>query len=165
MFLDRDGVINKVVMRDGFPGSPRALEEVQLVDDAQSALQIMRKMGFLIIIVTNQPELSRGLLNINDLDKIHHFIRQNLPVDDIFVCPHDKRDECVCRKPKSGMLLAAAQKWKIDLRKSFMIGDRLKDVEAGERAGCCPILIDAPYNKDTHCRYRVDHLTDAVRLL
>ncbi|MBI5050995.1 MAG: HAD-IIIA family hydrolase, partial [Nitrospirae bacterium] len=98
-------------------------------------------------------------------NKMHNLLMEKLAIDDIIVCPHDAGDDCRCRKPKAGMLLDGAQKWNIDIKKSFLIGDTWKDIDAGKSAGCKSILIDMPYNKDDAADFRVDNLFSAADLV
>lgn len=165
IFLDRDGVINGIVLRGGRPCSPRCLSEFEIVGDAQDFLRRCRAMGFLSIVITNQPDICRGLMETAELESMHRRIRETLTVDDIVVCPHDDADGCDCRKPKPGMLLAAARKWDIDLKASFMIGDQWKDMEAGKAAGCTTVLIDRSYNQEMEADVRVQDLADALRVI
>lgn len=141
IFLDRDGVINKAKIIDGLAYSPRKLEEFEFLPDVKEAVAGFKKKGYLVIVVTNQPEISRGLLKQEDLDRMHTHLKSELDVDDIMVCHHDDHHNCDCRKPKPGMLLDATRKWGIDIRNSYMVGDRWKDIEAGKRAGCRTVLI------------------------
>jgi D-glycero-D-manno-heptose 1,7-bisphosphate phosphatase len=164
-FLDRDGVINRIVFREGKPCSPRYLREFEILDNAREFLLQSRARGFVNIIFTNQPDISRGLMAPVELESMHHRIRNDLAVDDIVVCPHDDADACDCRKPKPGMLLMAAQKWHIDLKRSLVIGDQWKDMEAGRRGGCRTILIDYPHNHDAKADIRVCGLTAALPMI
>lgn len=165
VFLDRDGVINQVIMRNGEPRSPRTREEFVLNEDAADVVQLLKSRGFLTIVVTNQPDIARGKLRREDLDWMLDQVRQRCRVDDILVCPHDDGDACSCRKPLPGMILNGAQKWGIDLVQSFMIGDTWKDRDAASAAGCRFILIDKPYNQNVECDLRVAGLRDAGRLI
>lgn len=165
VFLDRDGVINKVIMRNGEPNSPRTREEFVLNEDAADVVQLLKSNGFLTIVVTNQPDIARGKLRREDLDWMLDQVRQHCRVDDILVCPHDDGDACSCRKPLPGMILNGARKWGIDLGQSFMIGDTWKDRDAARAADCRFILIDAPYNQAVECDLRVAGLRDAGRLV
>lgn len=162
VFLDRDGVINRAIIRDGAPFSPRKFEEFELTDGVDVALQAFRSLGFMRFIVTNQPDVTRRLMARDELEKMHTYIQNTLPVDEIFVCPHDDGDGCGCRKPKPGMLLEAAQKWGVHLPSSFIIGDSWKDMEAGRRAGCMTLLLDTPYNLEASCHHRVADLEASV---
>lgn len=165
VFFDRDGVTNQVIMRNGEPNSPRTREEFILNEDAVDLVQFLKSKGFLTIVVTNQPDIARGKLRLDDLDWILNQLRQRCRVDDILVCPHDNGDACSCRKPLPGMILSGARKWGIDLMQSFMIGDTWKDRAAASAAGCRFILIDAPYNQNVECDLRVAGLKDAGRLV
>jgi D-sedoheptulose 7-phosphate isomerase len=165
VFLDRDGVVNQVIHRDGKPFSPRTMVELVFTDGIENFLAESRKAGFLNIIFTNQPDIARGLMDSETVGKMHDLIMRRLPVDDVFVCPHDDKDNCRCRKPKSGMLIDAAQKWNIDLASSFVIGDQWKDVQSGKNAGCVSILLDCPYNKNVECDHRIPDLHSAFSII
>ena len=165
VFLDRDGVVNKIILRDGLPASPRNLKEFVFNDGIRDAIGRLKEWGYLIIVVTNQPDVARGNITRELLDSISRKIKQEISIDDIYACLHDDEDQCSCRKPKPGMLLEAAQKWKIDLAQSFMIGDTWKDVEAGRAAGCKTILLDAPYNQEVAPDLRVQSLSEAVEMI
>jgi D-glycero-D-manno-heptose 1,7-bisphosphate phosphatase len=147
VFLDRDGVINQAVVRDGKPYPPSGVGELRIVDGAAEAVRDLKQTGFLLIVVTNQPDIARGTQNRAAVDAIHQALREALPLDDFFVCPHDDADRCGCRKPLPGLLLSAADKYDIDLSRSFMVGDRWRDVYAGMRAGCETVWIDYGYRE------------------
>ena len=165
VFLDRDGVINHAIIRDGKAFSPRTREEFIMVADAADSINALKNSGFRVIVVTNQPDSVRGKLTQNDLDWMTKRIMSNTAIDEVIVCSHDDGDNCLCRKPQPGMLLTAAKKWDIDLSKSYMIGDGWKDIRAGENAGCRCILIDTAYNKDVNCELRVRTLSKAVQYI
>lgn len=165
IFLDRDGVINKVILKDGRCFSPRNIAEFELSDDIGEFLARSRQFGFVNIVITNQPDIARGLMSWDVLEAMHQFIKDNLPIDDVFICPHDDIDNCDCRKPKPGMLFQAAQKWNIDLANSFLIGDQWKDMEAGRNAGCITILLEYPYNKKVRSNFRVKDLRSAANII
>lgn len=164
IFLDRDGVINQVVMRNGEPFSPRTREEFALNKEAIDVVHLLKAGGFFTIVVTNQPDIARGNLRREDLDWMMEQVRQRCRVDDILVCPHDDGDACSCRKPLPGMILHGARKWEIDLVQSFMIGDTWKDRDAANAAGCRFILINTPYNQNVECDLRVAGLRAAAEL-
>ncbi|PIR20192.1 MAG: histidinol phosphate phosphatase [Deltaproteobacteria bacterium CG11_big_fil_rev_8_21_14_0_20_47_16] len=147
IFLDRDGVINKSIMRGpNWVGSPRELHEWQWTDHIHEAIRKLHAAGYLLIVVTNQPEVPRKQLTIGQLTALHELMCRELPeIDDVYACTHDNEDNCNCRKPRPGMLLEAAKKWDIDLKNSWMIGDRAKDIEAGKAAGCKTCLIEYGY--------------------
>jgi D-glycero-D-manno-heptose 1,7-bisphosphate phosphatase len=165
VFLDRDGVINHVIVRDGKPTSPQSRNEFILIDGATEAIQAFKDAGLTVIIVTNQPDIARKILSPGDLSWMTEKILSETQADEVVVCPHDDDDLCYCRKPKAGMLVESAKKWNIDLTRSFVIGDNWKDVEAGKGAGCTCLLIDAEYNKDVACHIRVKSLSEATEIV
>ncbi len=147
VFLDRDGVLNRAVLRNGKPHPPGNVTELVITPDAKQALDRLREAGFKLLVATNQPDVSRGITPRTTVDEINGKIASVLPVDDIFVCPHADGDQCDCRKPKDGLLRRAAQRHGIDVGSSFMVGDSWRDVEAGQSAGCRTILIDYGYEE------------------
>jgi len=165
IFLDRDGVVNKVIVDNEKPLSPRKFDEFELLPMVAEAIDLFKEIGYLNIIITNQPDIARGRMNSEELEKMHKLIRESLSIDDILVCSHDDGDKCHCRKPKPGMLLDAASKWNIDLKKSYLIGDTWKDMEAAKSVGCKFFLIDMPYNRDIKNEHRVKDLTEALNVI
>jgi len=165
VFLDRDGVLNEsFVGADGVPRPPAGLAEFILVDGAAEACRRLGGFGFLRIVVTNQPDVARGTQRREVVEAIHQRLREGVQVDDIRVCYHDDIDLCECRKPSPGLLVSAAQDWGIDMTASYMIGDRWRDVEAGQRAGCTTILIDTNETRPLMIEpsVRVESLPQAV---
>lgn len=148
VFLDRDGVINANVERDGKPVAPRRLEDFHLLPGAVEAVQRLKAAGFLIVVVTNQPDVRTGHISMETMDAMHAELRKRMPIDDIKACFHVDADNCDCRKPKPGMILDAARELDIDLGKSYVVGDRWRDIEAGRSAGCLTILVDYGYEQD-----------------
>jgi D-glycero-D-manno-heptose 1,7-bisphosphate phosphatase len=146
VFLDRDGVILKVRMAGSTPLPLRSLDQVEVVGDAERALESLHAAGFMTVVVTNQPDVARGELKERVVREIHDLLRSRLALDAIYYCPHDNDDGCVCRKPKPGMILKAAAEWDIDLSRSCLIGDRWVDLKAAEAAGIDGILLEAPYS-------------------
>jgi D-glycero-D-manno-heptose 1,7-bisphosphate phosphatase len=147
-FLDRDGVLNRAIVRDGKPYPPAGLAELEILPDAQQALPVLKAAGLLLIGVTNQPDVARGTQRQDVVEAINAALLAALPLDDMLVCYHDERDACACRKPAPGLLLQAGARHRIDVPSSFMIGDRWKDVEAGYRARCTTILIERGYSEN-----------------
>jgi D-glycero-D-manno-heptose 1,7-bisphosphate phosphatase len=147
VFLDRDGVINYPVVREGKPYPPSSAEEFEIISGVPEALRMLRDAGFLLICVTNQPDVARGTQQREEVERMHKMLISTLPLDDILACYHDDRDNCHCRKPLPGMLMDAAQKWSISLPESFMIGDRWRDIEAGSNAGCSTLFIEYGYSE------------------
>lgn len=149
VFLDRDGVVNEAVVRDGKPYPPASVRETVIVRDAESSLLRLKQHGFVLLVVTNQPDVRRGAATEESVSDIHRLLASQLPLDDFFVCYHDDRDRCACRKPLPGLILQGAAAHNIDLTSSFMVGDRWRDIEAGAAAGCRTIFIDRGYNERT----------------
>jgi D-glycero-D-manno-heptose 1,7-bisphosphate phosphatase len=145
VFLDRDGVINRAIIRNGKPYPPADLSEFEILPGVPQALARLKSEGFSLIIVTNQPDVARGKAAPATLERFHELIRAQLPVDDIFSCVHDDADNCACRKPKPGMLFEARDRFGLSLESSFLVGDRWRDVETGRNAGCRTIFIDYGY--------------------
>ncbi len=141
VFLDRDGVLNRAIVRDGRPHSPATLDELVVPDGVPEALARLRDAGLLLIGATNQPEVARGRQRREVVEAMHAALLARLPLDAILVCYHDDADGCDCRKPRPGLLLEAAERYRINLLESVMVGDRWKDVEAGRRAGCATVLL------------------------
>lgn len=147
VFLDRDGVLNEPILRDGRPYPPSGLHELTIVPNAETALARLKRHDFLLIVVTNQPDVGRGTATQADVECMNRHLAKHLPLDDFFTCYHDDSDHCDCRKPLPGLLLKAAAQYGIDLANSYMVGDRWRDIDAGSAAGCRTILIDRHYNE------------------
>jgi D-glycero-D-manno-heptose 1,7-bisphosphate phosphatase len=147
VFLDRDGVINRAMIRAGIPRPPASLEELEILPRVSEALSALRARGYVLVVVTNQPDVARGSMSRQLVDAIHARLQDELGLDAILVCFHDDADDCDCRKPKPGLLLRAARELGLDLPSSFMVGDRWRDVEAGQRAGCRTFYIDGGYQE------------------
>ena len=147
VFLDRDGVINRVVLRQGRPFPPASLKEFKFLPKVTQAIKALRSAGFKIIIVTNQPDVGAGIQSRAVVEAIHARIAGRIVPDGIKVCYHTAPDGCECRKPKPGMLLEAAREWSINLKTSYLVGDRWRDIEAGQAAGCKTVLIKADYKE------------------
>ncbi len=149
VFLDRDGVLTRALVRDGKAYAPVTPAEMEIETDAPAALARLKAAGFLLVVVTNQPDVARGVTRREDVETMHATLRAALPLDAVCVCFHDDRDACACRKPRPGMLLTAAAIHGIDLAQSFMIGDRWRDIDAGATAGCRhrPLWIDRGYDE------------------
>ena len=167
VFLDRDGVINRAYVREGRPYPPSSMAEVEIFSGVPEALMALRKAGFLLIIVTNQPDVARGITTREAVEEINKHLYLNLAIDEFCTCFHDTNDGCDCRKPRPGALLAAAKRHSIILESSYMVGDRWVDIEAGQRAGCKTIFIDHGYTerKPGSFNYRVSSLLEATPII
>jgi D-glycero-D-manno-heptose 1,7-bisphosphate phosphatase len=147
IFLDRDGVLNRSVVRNGKPYPPASLEDLEILPGVAEALNDLRNGGFLTVVVTNQPDVATGQQSREVVEKINASLRERLCIDLIKVCFHADADNCACRKPKPGMLLEAARELGIDLSNSFLVGDRWRDIGAGHAAGCKNYFIDFQYSE------------------
>ena len=147
VFLDRDGVLVIPEFREGRSFAPVTLEGYRFYPDAPQALSRLKAAGYRLIVVTNQPDVGKGLVSQLVADEMHERLRKALPLDLIKACFHTQLTNCACRKPKPGMLLDAARELGIDLAESYMVGDRASDVEAGEAAGCRTVFIDLGYDE------------------
>ena len=148
VFIDRDGVVCRNVLRDGKACAPRKLAEFRLLPGVKRAVGALKDAGFLTVIVTNQPDIGNGFIAPEIVAQMHDRMRRVLDLDAIETCPHGQAAACACRKPKSGMLVSAASRLAIDLPGSFMIGDRWSDIVAGHSVGCYTILVDRGYDRD-----------------
>lgn len=142
VFLDRDGVLNATVNVAGVDCPPPDARALVLFPSAEEAVQRLRQAGFLCICVTNQPDIARGKRSTKNVMTMNERVFMELGLDDLFMCPHDTPDNCNCRKPKPGMLIAAADKWNLDLSECWMVGDRKTDIAAGHAVGCRTIFIN-----------------------
>ena len=145
IFLDSDGVLNAAIIKDGKPAAPTTLDELQIPIEVKPSLDKLKADNYLLICVTNKPDIERGLMTQATVDAIYNKMRAELPLDDVFICYVENSD---CYKPKPGLLLSAAKKYNINLAQSFMIGDRWRDIGAGQNAGCKTIWIDRGYTND-----------------
>ncbi len=167
VFLDRDGVLNRAIVRDGKPYPPAHVSELEILPGVEEALAALRAAGFLLIVVTNQPDVARGATTREAVEEINAALGAALPIDEFRTCFHDSGFGCECRKPKPGALLAAAALHNIDLSESYIVGDRWRDTEAGQRAGCKTILVDYRYQEKQpeYVDHRVKSLLEATQFM
>lgn len=169
VFLDRDGVLIRAVLRNGRPYPPTSLAEVALLPGVEAACARLKAAGFLLVLATNQPDVGRGTLAQATVEAIHQYLCQRLPLDRVEVCYHPGQgaSDCSCRKPKPGMLLRAAEALGIDLSRSWMVGDRWRDIDCGHAAGCQTVLIDYGYAEPLRqpAHYRCANLWDASQII
>jgi D-glycero-D-manno-heptose 1,7-bisphosphate phosphatase len=147
VFLDRDGVLNRAVVRAGRPYPPDDVAGLDIFPGTAEALQRLRRAGFLLLVVSNQPDVARGDQRRANVEAINTALARTLPLDDFLVCYHDDADGCDCRKPLPGLLLRGAERYALDLSRSFLIGDRWRDVAAGRGAGVRTVFIDYHYDE------------------
>ena len=150
VFIERDGVLNRVRVERQHQVSPLTLEEFSVNEAMVPLLRKLKAGGLVLIATTNQPGLSRGYQSRRELDRMHDTLRRALPLDDILVCPHDGIDRCPCCKPKPGLLVEAGFKWHLNLDHSFVISDKWQDAEAARQAGCTSLLLQSPWVGNGH---------------
>jgi len=155
VFLDRDGVLNRAIVKGGQPYPPGRVEEVMIFPGILSALKRLDEAGYVLVGVTNQPDVARGTQSRQTVEAINAVLISQLPLREIFVCYHDDLDGCKCRKPKPGLIFQAAEKYGLDLARSWMVGDRWKDIAAGHAAGLKTIFVDDHY-AEAYCGPRPD---------
>lgn len=142
IFLDRDGVINKEKKN-----YVKTIDDLEIFENIPYCIQQLKKNNFIVIVITNQSAINRGLTDIQKLNEIHeaiqnHLEKFNTKIDAFYFCPHRPDENCLCRKPKPELIIKASNDYDIDLQSSWMIGDNDSDVLAGQNAGCRSIKID-----------------------
>lgn len=167
VFLDRDGVINRAVIRGGKPYPPDGLATLEILPGVSEALSRLKAAGFVLIVVSNQPDVSRGRTSRQSVEEINDYLAKALPIDQFRTCFHDDGDNCQCRKPRPGMLIDAARELGLDLTNSVMIGDRWRDIDAGAQAGCRTFFVDWGYDEkrpEAHDA-KVESLSEACEII
>ncbi len=145
IFIERDGILNLPRIERQHQVTPVTLEQFQVNQAAIPTLKDLKASGFILIVTTNQPGISRGTVSRRELDRMHDLLRRSFPIDEILVCPHDATDDCPCRKPQPGLLTEAAFKWHLDLERSFVISDKWQDAKAARTVGCTSMLLKSPW--------------------
>jgi D-glycero-D-manno-heptose 1,7-bisphosphate phosphatase len=164
VFLDRDGVLNRAAIVDGVPRPPANIDELEVLEGVTGACAALHAAGLILVVVTNQPDIARGTIDPESVAALNDELAARLRLDAVLVCPHDDDDDCSCRKPRPGLLLEGAQRYALDLTRSFMVGDRWRDVEAGQRAGSQTVFLDHGYaeRRPDHPDLTVASLAEAV---
>jgi D-glycero-D-manno-heptose 1,7-bisphosphate phosphatase len=167
VFLDRDGVLNRAFVREGKSYPPACLGEVEILPHVELAINNLKAAGYLVIVITNQPDVATGKTPRLVVEKINKFLSDALLIDEFRTCYHEARDDCNCRKPRPGALLDASRSHHIDLTKSFMVGDRWSDVEAGAAVGCKTFFINYGYQEKQpdHPDFIVSSLAEAAKII
>ena len=147
VFLDRDGIINRAIVRDGYPYPPSCVEDLELLPGIIASAKALVAAGYVLIGITNQPDVARGTQSREGVQSINVYIQAHLPIRAMMVCYHDDLDHCECRKPKPGLIIQAAREFALDLSRSWMVGDRWKDIAAGQAAGLKTIFMDNHYSE------------------
>jgi D-glycero-D-manno-heptose 1,7-bisphosphate phosphatase len=162
VFIERDGLLNEVRVERQQQVVPLTVEEFKVRKEAGPVLKKLKAAGFLILVTTNQPGVSRGYLPRRELDRMHDVLRRCLPIDDLFLCPHDEMDRCPCRKPKPGLFTEAAFKWHLNLDRCYVISDKWQDADAAMNTGCTSLLIKSPWNGRGHHDFILSDLSTAA---
>jgi len=147
VFLDRDGVLNRAIVREGRPYAPRSLAEFEILPEAAVELRRLKALNYLLVVITNQPDVARGTLPRETVEEMNAALARVLPIDETLTCFHDDSARCDCRKPAPGLILRAAARHAVELGSSFAIGDRWRDVAAGQSAGVRTIFVDYHYDE------------------
>jgi D-glycero-D-manno-heptose 1,7-bisphosphate phosphatase len=166
LFLDRDGILNRIVMRNGQVSSPWSIGEFEIIHEAGWLVNTAKKKNYLVIVVTNQPDVARGSMTMTDLEAMNRLVRASFSIDDLGMCT-SADDSDFRRKPNPGMILEMAEKWGIALGDSFFLGDGEKDIIAGRRAGVRTILLQNSENQSIHgtADYNCSSYAEVSRLL
>ena len=164
VFFDRDGVINRSIVRAGRPYPPDDARQFEWMDGVHEALPLLRTRGYLLFVFTNQPDVARGTQSRAVVDAFHARIERELPFTRIYTCFHDDADGCDCRKPKPGMIFRGRDEYGIDLAASWVVGDRWRDIDAGRAAGCKTIYIDHAYTETPPRDYdhKIKHMSELL---
>jgi D-glycero-D-manno-heptose 1,7-bisphosphate phosphatase len=162
IFLDRDGTINEIIFRGSKATSPRTINEFKYRDDFLQFYKRAKESELDLFIISNQPEISRGIIDRNFLEEIENIIRRDCIIRDVSYCLHDDSDKCSCRKPEPGMIINMLSKHSLLPEETLMVGDTWKDIVAGRSAGIKTALLKRQYNRDGKCRpdYEIENLMD-----
>lgn len=145
VFLDRDGVLNRTILIGGVPKPPVTIGEVEILEGVVEATKTLKDFGFVLVVVSNQPDVARGIVSESDVNDINEFIGSQAKIDYFYTCFHDDLDLCDCRKPLPGLIKRASIELGLDIEKSYLVGDRWRDIEAGQAVGCKTFFIDYSY--------------------
>lgn len=165
VFLDRDGVINRVKVKGDVPQTVKRASDFQFLPGVKRALADLRKARLALVVITNQPDVARGGLSMKAVQEVHDKMNRIFPFDGTYTCPHDDEDRCDCRKPKPGLILRAASENGINPKSSFLVGDRTRDIAAGIAAGCTTLFVRKSYSGQIDADYMVKNLPQAARII
>jgi len=166
-FLDRDGVLNQTQLHGGIPKPPNSPGEVEILEGVFEAVILLKLHGYLPVVVSNQPDVARGTKSREEIEAINSLIGSKLQIEHFYTCFHDDLDHCLCRKPAPGLISQAAAELKLDISSSFLVGDRWRDIAAGQAAGCQSYFIDYSYpeKRPDLPYFKVKSLMEATRIV
>lgn len=165
IFIERDGILNDIEIKGNQQVVPQTLETFKIKPGVAELMRQLKDAGYLLIVTTCQPGISRGTLSRRELDLMHEILRRRVPVDDIFLCAHEEMDKCPCRKPKPGLLTEAAFKYHLNLQHSFVVSDKWQDAEAAQNVGGTSLLLKSPWNGKSHHDFVLPTLEAIVKKL
>ena len=167
VFLDRDGVLIRSKLIDGVPKPPNSIEEIEIIEGVIEAIQILKDCNFVPVVVTNQPDVSRGFTTEVQVNQMNAQVGAITDIQYFYACFHDDGDFCDCRKPKPELIFRASRELDLDTNQSFMVGDRWRDISAGQAAGCKNFFIDYSYLEKAPSPpfTRVFSLLEAVQII
>ena len=145
VFLDRDGVVNRAILVNGLPKSPRSVDEIEILEGVVEAVKVIKTLKLIPIVITNQPDVARNITSQNQINQINSQIGSVTGIEHFYTCFHDDSNKCNCRKPAPGLIYQAANDLSLDAQKSYLVGDRWRDISAGQDAGCKTFFIDYGY--------------------
>jgi D-glycero-D-manno-heptose 1,7-bisphosphate phosphatase len=166
-FLDRDGVINKAVVENGMSRPPFSVEEIFILEGAAQAIELLKQNNYLPVVITNQPDVARGFCSSNQVQIINDAIGNLVGIEHFYTCLHDDGDACNCRKPKPGLIYESAKNLGVNIADSILVGDRWRDIDAGNASGLRCFFIDYSYNENMPKKpfTKVGSLLEAVHLI
>ena len=167
IFFDRDGVLVKTDTKSGSPVAVNDKNNLEFATNQINLFEELKSKGFLFFLFTNQPDVARGKALKVEVDLINTKVAKRYLLDDIFVCYHDDVDNCMCRKPKNGLILEAKDKYGLNLNQSFVIGDRWRDMDAAENSNCKSVFIDHNYSEKYPSKFKFsfDNINDAMQFI
>ena len=167
VFLDSDGVLNYVIFRGISPKpiAPWSLEEFNIIPGLKKPLSKLKEDGFYLFVITNQPDISKKIIDYNLVNEMSEILKNEFLIDEIVVCPHIDDDNCECRKPKPGMILELSKKYDIDLKSSYLVGDNFKDILAGKACGLKTVLIERFYNINCNADFKINNFSELLKII
>ena len=165
IFFDRDGVLNKLVKRDGGYFSPLYFKNFEINHEVKSIMNTLKSLNYLNIVISNQPDIARNKMKKSELEMMTDYLKRKTYIDDIFYCMHDDDSNCLCRKPKTGLFLEAKTKWNIDFNKSFFVGDTWRDLDAGKNIAIKTIILENNCNYSLKCDIKIKKLNDLLSIV